>query len=43
MAKLGTANEVIAFSCPSVPAAQGMGLFMDYLCHSKYTKGKLAS
>lgn len=26
-----------------VTAAQGMGLFMDYLCHSKYIKGKSAS
>lgn len=43
MAKLGMANEVTASSCPSVPAAQRMGLLMDYLCHSVYIKGKLAS
>lgn len=42
-AKLGTTNEVTASSCPSVPAAQRMGRFMDYLCHSVNIKGKLAS
>jgi len=43
MAKLGATNEVSTSSYPSVPAARRMGLFADYLCHSAYVKGKLAS